>query len=1012
MQIFLNYLNDQPCAMRINKAVEHSDINTLIIMLLAVTPFYSDLMAHISALQGKALPWYGREERKKELTQLLLHELVYRGAEFKQLGDLIVSLPTNPLTIFKKLVTNEKGNPLVNRYLLLIRAYCLYRGTGIPRNASDALSLIEEIAETESQSDDGDLLFLKRIIQKWFTQSTLPVAKVLCNIEYQNVVNSKVQIYSFDQIEREFQPSLKFIREQMSGLSSAEKDELQPYYDDLYQSYVTTKIEMYQQLLSVNRQFQKELQSDKDMKGAWVVDPTDFFASYLDYCHKLYTTKGPVASVADYQLHSQLSRSPWSLMKLADLAANGLLAKNTAKPVSDFPRAASLYAEAMDEAIAETDIDALDAAVKNYQSLERSIPEANRFDVNAKIKKAIGRIAHEEKDQSIKWRIKAVTKRFKFKIVNLRSEATKELARLIQVRGLNSDLLEELKQRHLAVGGSPTEWLAILCIVTLPGADISQPTQGSFLQQAFREALPVIIRDLSNPEGVDVDKMLKLFFEIIEHRLYLVSSDLSTQFLNLASDFITSRLVQAILKSDLNVLNALKAFFEKKVQSPFINRLAEVSYWIERASLEQKYLASDEVPVNDANPLQDLYKLAISHRRGLKPTFALVQKSFIEQLKAIVHPEAYLKVAELTQQSLLPALPNEAFIHFGNQVIKAMTCAFTPGDSLGIYVTLAFKLICDAKTKRMDESFKEPQRDIIHFYYALALLIKDPATFDKEITGFFGKHCRLELAKSCLELLKNSKLLINDGVRRTLANRINGLGEILDPVTQKDVTKLIEDLKSGSTESSLLTSSIPAAAAPPVTSGGHEVATPFSSTVTTPTSSLATSLPPFNPAATAAILASPPEVAMVPIPVLRVAQASDAIDGSFVESSANMLALQQQLQAMQQLLAQKEAEFTAKLAASEAESAAKLAASDAEKYNLSSELKLALTELQKAKDTAATSEAKVATLQTELQETKDKVKVLRAGYAPFFEASRLIQNQTAVLSALVDESSANVSPQV
>lgn len=971
------------------------DKNVVILGLLALTPVFSELVQlstsvsetyNISDLWTRARVEHYPNQRRLSLVPKLQKQIISLGTKYQDLVFRISNLVATPVATVEGFISLTSEPNFVGFYSSLITAYCYRKGIGVPVNNDEALKYIKRAVEiTEKTTDELDLSILLNILKKWFDSSHFEIADLTCRVVTLQV--SKSSRFDINSLSAFFSSKLARMKSARDSVKEATPDQvakLDGYYSDVYKTYFEMKLRLLTAEIKTkkNTDFDcyitiKDLTEDEHLKNP-PLNPGELFDELLNYADRFSAQNYNIQAAKLYTSHFQLSRSPVSALRLANLAANGQIRTQYTDPVvSDFEATAVHYDNAINEAINECDMAALAVALREYKKIENKILSLGDSKISKKLKAEVHsyipekvkaaivalKTIDDKKDKRLSFRIEQMKKRNNIR--NLECYMIEELIKIVVEHSLDLSLLQALSDFHFERHPDSHDiWFKMMANSIAPEANQTQSTQNGILLKTYEQVLPRITVRIELAKELNVAAVSELLDCIKKHRLDLNSSSLSDQFFVAVNGFIDRVLISSVVNRDIKKLKTLKTIFDNNPLAQIVNRSAELTHWIDRTTFEIEFRAECKGPFAGVGPLPEIFRLAAGEKRGEKPMFSAFRSvTYLDQLKEKHHPEAYLKVAQLLKVRLSPQQADANFIELGVYIIKAMTYKdFMPGDSLGIYPTLAFEVIDELKAMaKEEEGYTGRQRSLIHFYHALALLIKDPIRFHQDKTSLFdGKDCQL-VASSALELIENTKLIFEIEVKRVLLERIVGLDKGIDELTLDKAKKALAKLPAAPTPAAL-PSAVPLEERP-----------------------LA-----YNPHALAANAATP-AAAMVPIPVnVQMDQPSDAIDTHSVLQPAltpelhlaaiqgELALLRQQYQQALELLKQNEvlsAQKDAALQQAQSESQQK----EAELTACKSELKACKSQLSKSEEQRKAQEVRLTAF---FKISKDLVAALEPSAAP------------------------------
>lgn len=838
----------------------------------------------------------------------------------------VTDLANAPVKSFITLQTLSDRKDFIGFYSCIIVAHCYIEGLGTSRSYDDALKAIEKGIKNALEAQlSVDCTLLLGFLEK-FNSKNSDVSRAICKSLVDLSMKNVPVFRSHANLEYYYNDILDKITNLKDNLGPKNKDldqakeELDKYYDRVYSMYCLSKLRFYEETLaedldwSIRKQleFYELWSKDEDLKNP-SVNPNGFFDLLFKHCQKTAKDSRDLA-IKFYKLHLLLSNSPKSAMVLADMAANAKLSKT-----SDFPTCAQYFSKALDEAIRECDFETTSKVIAAYKEFENSIPKQNRIDLESKIRLAINTIKNlnEQKDEALSFRIEHTVSTKKETMASMPRRMTSELLTLMTQHSLGLEFVSGLKALHVNSDPSAYSWFVLVAEAV--------PQDGSaaakkMVTEAYLEILPHLTTDLEIfDHKIDLNTLIKLLRLILKHKLYVENFEQNQALFSVLNKALSAKIINAALKTDTVQLEQLKTIYsEIHKEIPVTNNLIVVNYWLDRSNFEKSYRTDQ--PLKKQAPFFDIYTLAGYVEKGEVPRGAWLRTSYLDQLKAKTHPEAYLKVAQWLYPKISPKSSEQELNDFGVHIIKAMTCVYVPGDPLGIYASLAFDMINQLEMARKQKgSFNEAQSSIIHFYYALALLIKNPKLFDNEMISLFEGKNYQSTAKAAIDLLNDPSLMFLNEVKRLILNRIIGLDHIPDmlkrtaqfmagklprPVIAPPPINPAAVSFPGSVQEMAVPIPVPLApAAEPATSASAvESASSATATSSEPTTSLPdatgsvlimndseTARPPFNPA----VIAAAEESAEKPIPVQ--AQQISATNAVLPQQQFDVAAMQAEL---------------------------------------------------------------------------------------------------------------------
>lgn len=942
MKEIVEYITESPNAGTLETLgllIGKQDNDLLIFNLLALDPFYEGLL-HIPSSETSGLWSEKNKVRKESVLERIQTCLKNKGQD--EFLNFVHNLSSQASTTINQTTLADKQD-IFGFYSSLMLAFCFIKGKGCRPNKERALFFVHK-AIAIAECSRSVIPSLKRILTTWFDIKDQEICKCYSDLilhEMEEYLKTKIGMtagMTINDVNDFYKPKLQEIENAVKTFneSSPENGSLRTYQDKANELFFTAKLKHYSDVC-YPKQANIEgvyslIKADADLKNP-ATNPTQFYRDLLAFCDLLKTRGADVWATKFYELHQLLSSSPESPMRLAELAANGRCRMNEKDPlVSDFDLAAKCYDRAIGYAIYQFDIAMASKAMQDYTKIEKEVSAGTKIDFSKKIEMAIDVIKKikEEKSQKVKWRIEAVLENKKETLDTIKDRMIVELFDLI----VNNSLYQEMNQlkEFYLTDHTPQDWFKF---VLGHRGQSENPKLDELVSKSYHEMLPHLTTTLEMyPEKINFLELCRIVEQIRKHKLHLSSDPLNEQFFNALNSYLKIRIHQSVLDKDSERLTVTAKIYVGENLPQIDNLQSDIAYWLARIDLEKNETQNKDknTPPPAIQALIEIYGLVSSIKRGQKTIF---RASYLDQLKAKNHPEAFLKVAQLLISKITPKALE---VDIGLYIIKAMSCKFIPGDNARIYATLCFELVRELKEKIVTEAnqYTEEQRGLIHFFYAVALLIMNPQQFHDKCGSLYQSKNWDLAAKVGLSLINDSNLVFSHEVKWA----------ILSPIASLDNN--YADLKK---QADILLKALPPKAAT-VAEGSKE---PKKETP-----------PPFNPAAFQEIVES--SSALVPIPLPRPESSpSNAVDefnhnvapAPLPETAALQRELENSRLQYQKMLQQKDEEIASQKRELE-QSAQALSAAKKEVQEKDSELERLRSEVAKSKEIKEALEAKHA----------------------------------------------------
>lgn len=948
----------------IERVIVEAETDTLILCLLAMDPFFKGLVVNANPIPHPDLwsssGFWSADKPYKDCRARVAHSckstLLARKydqtlQEFINHSEALTTKAATTLGSFIKLTERQD---ITGFYSALIMAHCYKEGKGCQSDIEKSFTFAKKAIEIAEKLQSDNVIFdsnlLKKILSTWFEHKQEEAA--LCQAR---VIHLEIKIdllkkcHLFEKINKLLIPKVEELR--LLYVAYPKSVELQNYYTKAWEIRCTNDLRYYEESCDDGNSNEDSLykvlaKKHESLKNP-PVNPLAFYDALLRYCGRLESKRNHVWATKLYQLHHTISESPHSAMKLGELAANGNLRTDDKDPiVSKFNEAKSYYERAIDEAIKECDLATASKAIQDYSQIKHNVLEANQINLSEKIKDAINAIKDikKPKDKKLTWRIEAVLKNKKTTLETMPYKMTYELLTLMIQNSIGFEQIPELREVFLA-NNSHQKWFLLFTRLEVTAQNKDKHLE--LIRMAYHDMLPHLTTALElHPEQVNFGELCELV-EITERLNLFTSADpVNDQFFTALNNYVSTYIRASVLNNDSEQLRRIAEIYTPKPPTRLNNLQPDIAYWTDRMNFENKYNVNCDL--GSPKPgLYEIYNLAALEKKGKK---TLLFASYLDQLKVKNHPEAFLKVVQLQISKINPKTSDLILMDVGIHIIKAMSCKFAPGDTVGIYSALSFELVRKLKEKMADEKegYSELQRGIIHFFYALALLIISPVQYQDKCGSLFQLKNWQDLAKTALVLFKDKNLSFSDEVKRT----------VLAPIASLDNN--YADLKR---EADQLT---------PKTAVTIETQEPKKEAP-----------PPFNPAALQKIVEDGSAMRPIPVPPQGPAP-SDAVDGASLTTTPPPLpeiaALQTEVENLRLLLQ--------KLMLSDQQKSAQIASQQSELEQTKIALAAAQSENRLKDAQLAKKEVALKEAETKYEKSEDKRIKLEAKHALFFKMGK------------------------
>lgn len=775
----------------IEKVIVKAETDTLILCLLTMDPFFKGLVVNSNLIPYPNLlsstEFWTDDQPYKNCRANVAHSskstLLARGHDqnLQEFINLIEALTTKAATTLGSFIKLTERQDITGFYSALIIAHCYKEGKGCQSDIEKSFTFVKRAIEIAEKLQSDNIMFdsslLKKILYTWFESKKEEAA--LCQAR---VIHLEIKIELLkkgdliEKINKFLVPKVEELR--LLHLAQPNSAELENYYTKACEIRWTNDLRYYEESCNDEISNEVSLHNVLAKKQAGLkqtpVNPLSFYDALLKFCGRLELKRNYVWATKLYQLHQTISDSPQSAMKLGELAANGNLRTDDKDPiVSKFNEAKSYYERAIDEAIKEGDLATASKILQDYNQIKHNVLEANEINLSEKIKDAINAIRDikKPKDKKLTWRIEAVLKNKKTTLETMPYKMTYELLNLMIQNSIGFEQIPELRDVFL-VNNSHQKWFLLFTRLEVTAQNKDRRLE--LIRMAYHDMLPHLTTALElHPLQVDFRELCDIV-EITERfSLYTSADPVNDQFFTALNNYVSTYIRASVLNSDSEQLRRIAEIYTPKPPTRLNNLLPDIAYWTDRMNFENKYNVNSDLGSPKAG-LYEIYNLAALEKKGKK---TLLFASYLDQLKLKNNPEAFLKVVQLQISKINPKTLDSVILDVGIHVIKAISCKFTPGDNVGIYSALSFELIRKLKEKMADEKegYNELQRGIVHFFYALALLIINPDQYRDKCGSLFQLKNWQDLAKIALGLFRDKNLSFSDEVKRTVLAPIASL---------------------------------------------------------------------------------------------------------------------------------------------------------------------------------------------------------------------------------------------